>query len=179
MLISPTKILSRGLPKTGQTTSYHSGDDGEWEAGWWPGRLNQNNRTRFIEREYVAYEPVIIDLATGLMWPKNIVGPATYFGTTFTWPAAVDFCNNLNFGGFSDWRLCNSLEFLSLGNLNRTNPAAYTDVFDNWPTAEAFWSSTTRGTTTYADRVYLTEGFSCSGKNKTTSSYRVLPVRSI
>jgi len=46
--IHTIKPLSRGLPKTGQETSYFSGDDGEYEAGWWSGLLNANNRTRFI-----------------------------------------------------------------------------------------------------------------------------------
>ncbi|GAH35530.1 unnamed protein product, partial [marine sediment metagenome] len=63
-------ILSQGLPKTGQETEYREGDDGTYEFGWWKNRLNANNKTRFIAKT-IGVHAVVIDLATGLMWPAD------------------------------------------------------------------------------------------------------------
>ncbi|GAH99217.1 unnamed protein product, partial [marine sediment metagenome] len=50
-------------PKTGQIVSYDTGDDGEHEIGWWLGLVNGVNRIRFIEKEPVEDEKVIIVFA--------------------------------------------------------------------------------------------------------------------
>ena len=47
------------LPKTGQTTSYSSGDDGDFQAGFARPRFRDNNNG------------TITDFATGLMWVKQ------------------------------------------------------------------------------------------------------------
>jgi len=178
--IKAITILSRGLPKTGQEIKYYAYDDGAMEAGWWLGTLNENNRTRFVEKEFVEGEPVIIDLATKLMWPKDISGVATDGGLVKNWETGVEWCNNLIYGGFFNWRLCNVIEFFSLVNLGRVDPCAFTDVFDNWPASEAFWASSTwPGITTYAHRVFCSQGYSSSGKEKIYVGYRVLPCRSL
>ena len=51
----------RGLPKTGQTVEYTSGDDGTYEVGW-------NQPTRFVDNS----DGTVTDHATGLMWVKEV-----------------------------------------------------------------------------------------------------------
>ena len=58
-------IHSRGLPKTGQTVKYADGDDGDYEAGWWKGKLVSNNKTRFIQKR-IDGDDIVFDRATGL-----------------------------------------------------------------------------------------------------------------
>lgn len=179
MLILPTKILSRGLPKTGQETCYQPGDDGYYEYGWWLGLLNVNNRRRFIEKEYVSGESVIIDLATRLMWPKDFGGAATDSGDAKDWVQAIIWCETLSFGGFSDWRLPNLLEFLSLMNLGRNNPCFNDDIFDGYDITSSYWTSSTRpGLSTDAQRAYFTTIVAVGNLAK-SSTARFAPVRSI
>ena len=99
------------LPKTGQTTSYQAGDDGDYEAGW-------NGGTRFIEKT-ISGDAVVIDHATGLMWPKDWNGAASDYNATKSFYNAIIFANNLVFAGFSDWRIPNINEYLTLIDYSR------------------------------------------------------------
>ena len=54
-------------------------------------------------------EVVATDLTTGLMWQKTFV-------TGYFWRAALEYCENLIFAGYSDWRLPNKNELASLIN---------------------------------------------------------------
>ena len=96
------------LPKTGQVTSYNSGDDGEHESGL------QYPVARF-EQKTVDGVPISIDHHTNLMWPVN---PDGIFGVTETWADAlahVDYVNsNGGYAGFTDWRMPNVQEVLSI-----------------------------------------------------------------
>lgn len=140
-LISP---LSHGLPKTGQTIAYISYDDGFYEEGWWLNRDNANNRIRFIEKEYVSGEPVIIDLATRLMWPKSGLSAGCNNGAKINWNDTTVFALGLVYGGFDNWRMPNLNELLSICNHSIANPtiwSPFTDVqTDNY---SGYWTSTT------------------------------------
>ncbi len=133
-------ILSRGLPKTGQLISYFAGDDGDIEAGWWVGKTSVNNLERFIVKTIVGVE-VIIDRATGLMWPRDVTGPGGDSGLAKAWSTAVFFGGALIFVGFDDWRLPNVEEFCSIFDLSAGIPCWY-PVFLNG-LSSAYWTSTT------------------------------------
>lgn len=133
-------IITRHLPKTGQVTSYAFGDDGDLERGWWKGRLNSNNRVRWITKT-IGGDAIILDRATGLMWPKDFLGTGGNSGNTKTWADAIPWANGLSFAGFSDWRLPNIFEFFSLVVFNGSAPFIDT-IFDNRASAE-FWTGTT------------------------------------
>lgn len=166
--------LSHGLPKTGQSLRYRDGDDGDYEVGWWLGRNNANNRVRFIEKEYVAGEVVIIDLATRLMWPKDGTSSLCNNGNKATWNNAVTVPMTANFGGFSDWLLPNINELLSLSKFNVVSPASW-PLFINWQTDNyyGYWSSTTRtDITTYAWYARMIHGYAYSLLKTTTTYYR-------
>lgn len=64
----------------------------------------------------------VTDAVTGLMWQQTDVAAAT-------WAAAVDYCNNLVQGGYSDWRLPTLEELDSLADLSVTTGAMINPVF--------------------------------------------------
>ena len=104
------------LPQTGQTTSYYPGDDGALQRGVkWP-------NPRFINHGNGA----ITDRLTGLMWeamPRK---------QHVDWYQAFDRINELNrekLGGFSDWRMPNINELVSILNWSGNNPIEYLEKF--------------------------------------------------
>ncbi|MFO7570923.1 MAG: DUF1566 domain-containing protein [Smithellaceae bacterium] len=125
-------ILAIALPRTGQTVSYGTGDDGALRAGVaWPGTRFQDNS-----------DGTITDNLTGLLWMQN-AGP----GAWLTWQEALDYVAGLNLTnhlGFSDWRLPNINELESLTNAGQGNPVAWLNSqgFINVG-ATKYWSSTT------------------------------------
>jgi len=115
------------VPKTGQTTSYYSGDDGDLQMGFPKERFTDNG------------DGTVTDNYTGLMWTKN----AQQISGTKTWSAALSSCNGLDYAGYDDWRLPNVRELLSLLDYGATHPAVPSDnPFNNIQVAW-YWSSTT------------------------------------
>ena len=97
-----TNTYPIAIPKTGQTTSYQTGDDGTYQKGVaWPS-------PRFIVQ---GDTNTVMDNLTGLMWARN-----ANLGGAMTWSNAVVYCEGLTYGGHSDWRLPNRRELLSLVN---------------------------------------------------------------
>lgn len=97
------------IPQTGQTTSYRSGDDGDLQIGIpWP-------VPRFDDRG-----EAVIDNLTGLMWTKSASAPGPGECSPVTrqyWADNFEYikCLNVNsYLGYTDWRMPNRNEFLSL-----------------------------------------------------------------
>ena len=133
-LPTPAKHLYYGLPITGQTTSYHSGDDGATQIGY--------------PAEPPRWEDlgngVLIDWATGLMWQQSSSYGQTYNGLSnlMNWENAFRYVTGMNqnrLGGFTDWRLPDCLELLTTRNLeyNFSGWSAFSDTIN-----DMFWSST-------------------------------------
>lgn len=127
---------SAGVPKTGQTTSYATGDDGDLEKG-----VALPN-PRFSDNS----DGTVTDNLTGLIWLKN----ANADGVK-TWEGALTWCNSLANGtagltdgsAAGDWRLPNVKELQSLvdfGNIGPPLPSGH--PFTNVQT-EYYWSGTT------------------------------------
>jgi pimeloyl-ACP methyl ester carboxylesterase len=119
------------LQKTGQTTTYRAGDDGDGQRGVaWP-----NPR-------FSVSGDCVTDNLTGLMWAKN-AGPPTCPNVPPTWQQALDSANSLTLCGYSDWRVPNRKELASLVDLSQYNPTLPPGhPFDN-AQAGNYWSSTT------------------------------------
>ena len=162
------------LPKTGQTKCYDTagnqipcsgtGQDGANQAGVpWPAP------------RFTVNGDCVTDTLTGLMWAKNANLPNGYR----TWYQAVDYCNNLNLCGYTDWRLPNVNELESLVNANEANSATWlnTQSFTNVQAVD-YWSSTSyAGLPGYAWVVYMWGGY-VDFDVKSNYYYYVWPVRS-
>ncbi|KKL08907.1 hypothetical protein LCGC14_2571200, partial [marine sediment metagenome] len=122
-------ILTRGLPKTGQTITYHSEGDGAYQAGWWKGKLNVNNKTRFVLKT-INGDKVVIDRATGLMWAADGDEAGCNESGILYWDEALPYAYNLTFAGFSDWRIPNINELGSIINFGKETPAIDQPPFD-------------------------------------------------
>jgi hypothetical protein len=134
------------VPKTGQTTIYAPGDDGDIQAGVeWPAPRFVNNG-----------DGTVTDNLTGLVWliDANCGGGAMY------WYNALAYCNGLASGSCGltdssvagDWRLPNILELESLVHYGETYPSIPdTAGTGQWSEGDPFsgvvqsiyWSSTT------------------------------------
>jgi hypothetical protein len=102
----------------------------------------------------------ITDVNTGLMWEKQsyLDGSVHDVTTVGTWDAAfshVEALDGAGFAGYSDWRVPNYKELVSILNLQQTGPATSQTFQDPNPcttpctviscscTGERYWSSTT------------------------------------
>ncbi len=84
----------------------------------------------------------IIDLYTGLMWPKDGKGPGTFNGTTTTQLGANALVtllnNNGGFASHTDWRVPNFKELASIVAYNKKGPAV-SQLFQNIHSAQ-YWT---------------------------------------
>ena len=126
-----------GTTKTGQTTSYRTGDDGYFEKGYPrdPPRFKDNGGG------------TITDMASGLMWVKEPGAIGGNFGSAgspakMTWNNAIDECPALTYAGHSDWRLPNIKELASIIDHGKSSPSIDTVFFPSTQTTK-YWSSTT------------------------------------
>ncbi len=125
------------LARTGQATSYASGDDYSAQQGVaWPG-------ARFTDHA----DGTVTDHLTGLVWLKN----AGCMSPT-AWASALTAANQLASGacGLTDgstagqWRMPNANELESLVDVSRTSPALpAAHPFTNVDLTAAYWTSTT------------------------------------
>ncbi|MGI6393996.1 MAG: DUF1566 domain-containing protein [bacterium] len=79
-------------------------------------------------------EEIVTDNNTGLQWQR------TLSGSTYNWQNAINYCDGLTYGGYSDWRLPTRKELATLPDYGRYNPAIDTDAFPGTPSSY-FWSS--------------------------------------
>lgn len=133
--------LSRLLPKTGAVTPITTGHDGFYQAGWWRGRKIEGNKTRFIAKT-IDGDDVVIDRATGLMWPAAGNKAGCFDGGTKSFTDAITYAEGLTFAGFSDWRMPNVFELFSICDMSVYNPQIYTEFFPDC-VSNIYWTSTT------------------------------------
>lgn len=81
----------------------------------------------------------VTDLNTGLMWQQV---PTT---DEFSWQEAVDYCDELIFAGYDDWRIPSLKELFSISDFSSGWPYLDTDYFNlasgEITKDEQFWSS--------------------------------------
>ena len=144
MLDAGQYIITRGIPKTGQTISFIAGDDGDLEKGWWKNRLNSNNRTRFIQKT-IGGDVIVIDRAEGKIWVQDWTSAGGNNGAQLTWANAIAWANGLTFAGWSDWHIPNAKELADLVDysqvVSRINPAVFSNIIVI--KGSVYWSSTT------------------------------------
>ncbi|MEC9492570.1 Lcl domain-containing protein [Flexistipes sp.] len=85
-------------------------------------------------------EEIVTDNTTGLIWQDNET-------VSMKWENAINYCESLNLGGATDWRLPNINELRSIADYNEYYPAI-DPVFENVQSYR-YWSSTTYSRYTY------------------------------
>jgi hypothetical protein len=159
------------LPKTGQKTSYYTGDDGALQKGvdWPDPRFTDNGNG------------TVTDNLTGLMWTKDAY-PA---GTTKTWTQALDYVKTVNTGDYTDWRLPNRKELRSIIDYSQGNPALppgnpFANIqFINNRINIRYWSSTSWPSTPTPTGVWMVTMMNGGNfeNEKTIALQNVWPVR--
>ena len=154
-LLAVSYISAVDLPilKTGITTSEISGDDGDYQAG------KSRSYTRDDNLE------VVIDNSTGLMWQDNSDAKEI----KKDWQGAIDYCEDLTFASFSDWRLPTRMELKSIVDYGRYNPAI-DSTFQNIQSSY-YWSSSRNVSNT--DSAWLVDFYDGNGNwgHKSGSNY--------
>jgi len=156
------------VPKTKQTTSYSSGDDGELQSG-----------IDFPDPRFTDHgDGTVTDNLTALMWAKDTNLP----GGSKTWQGALDYVSDMNAGinenyGYTNWKLPNLRELQSVIDYGQFDPAlTLGHPFENVLFVN-YWSSTTAGgITVYAWAVHIRNG-TVERYLKTTDTLYVWPIR--
>lgn len=146
---APRPSLKGRYLKTGQSTSFVNFDDGYYKKG-----IDRN----YTRKELNTTSGIVIDNITGLMWQDEeytqaeatAYGNDTEIGKAQHWENAKTYCNNLELGGFHDWRLPNINELESIVDYGRArnNPSgslgAISSIFKYVGQAGYinYWSST-------------------------------------
>lgn len=108
----------------------------------------------------VSDQKVVFDNNTRLMWQQ--MSPST----PFTWENAVTYCDDLVYAGYSDWRLPNPQELLTIVDNNRYAPAVDTTNFLNIPTKNDMWTSKEYPSTNNARFFHSNSGYIGPGRDK-------------
>jgi len=126
------------LSATGVTTSYVEGDDGYYKAG---------SEMQFKDNG----DGTVTDLKTKLMWVKSgyadsdLTPPIPYTSVgpwrKYNWRNAILYCEGLEFAGYSDWRLPNYKELISILDLSKTDPSVDEKYLPN-TLSDFYWTST-------------------------------------
>ncbi|MBR4490481.1 DUF1566 domain-containing protein, partial [bacterium] len=88
---------------------------------------------------------VIKDNVTGLFWQK------AESSSELTWEEALKYCADSTYAGFTDWRLPNKEELISIINFDRANPATDLPGIGT----SAIWTSSTSRNNQYKRAFYV------------------------
>ena len=135
------------LPDTGQTNCYDTGGAIGCPVTGDPMAQDGTYLPGLVQSTYTIYNPVGIssvtaDNITGLMWITNPRTDAA-MGGLFNWLAAIAACEAKNYAGYTDWRVPNVRELMSIVDYGKDtgatiNAAAFPGARNN-----TYWSSTT------------------------------------
>lgn len=140
----------RGLVSTGQTTSYDKYDDGYFQKGQTHDYTTNDDGT-------------VTDNVTGLMWPADALDEGCFSGGSEQWALMIGWAEDLNFAGYSDWRLPNAIELMSLLEYEpESKPRINKTHFIN-TISKPYWTSTTLASDSSA-------AFLCSFETANTSN---------
>lgn len=143
-----TPLTTAKLMKTGQTTSYRTGDDGDFEAG----RLT--SFTVLASNNPFGNTNRFTDTAGGQTYSNNIIVDwSTYDGSTVlayykgdtnlrTWNAQIDQYLSSALGGLTGWRVFNAYEAMNIMNLEKMTNYVYNYApFNIAASPRYFWIS--------------------------------------
>jgi hypothetical protein len=133
------------------STTHKDGTNGAWIVDFYGGHPGYNdkdngNYVRCVRDGHL--EPsnfdrndtteIVTDNTTGLQWQDD----DAVIDDDVNWTAAIDYCENvLDLGGYSDWRLPNRNELLSIIDYSQSGAAIDPEFVNR--TWNKYWSSTT------------------------------------
>lgn len=164
---------SAELTRTGQTTSYATGDDGDLEKGrggsffLLPYNSPFGNTNRFTSDNFSAQTTytnnIVIDWST--YNGTTVLGYRRTIMATANWATQISNCNALSFGGYtSGWRLCNVQEYQNIANYSLSQTFNYAP-FNLSTSSYQHTSTTDPGNTNSALKFYNPGGW-CLGDSK-------------
>jgi len=174
------------LMKTGQTTSYRTGDDGDLEAG------RATNFTTLATANPFENTNRFTDELGGSTYTNNIVIDwSTYDGTTVlgisrvaiatgqSWNTAIDNSLSYSVGTFtSGWRLPNMKEIFNLINYaNDSNNFLNYSPLNLSQTGRVYWSSNTLSSATTSAYTFNNTGVTSQAAKTTTVNMTYFSVR--
>lgn len=114
---------------------------------------------------------IVLDTQTMLMWDDDYLNVKR---ETYTWIEAINLCENLTINGYSDWRLPNINELVTIID-NTTHEPAINNKFDSCAN-DIYWSSTTAITSASPNykeawKVDFNTSIVSTGNEKSTSAY--------
>lgn len=126
---------------TGQTILYNN--DGDVLNSLNEGDTYYGQDANYLYAPDMQYQDngdgTITDLNTGLIWQQV---PSS---SDYSWQEAVDYCEDLEFAGYDDWRIPSCKELYSISNFESGWPYLNTDYFNlasgNVSKDEQYWSS--------------------------------------
>ncbi|OGR07629.1 MAG: hypothetical protein A2511_16990 [Deltaproteobacteria bacterium RIFOXYD12_FULL_50_9] len=100
-----------------------------------------NDEANFTKDDLVFYKDYVLDVSTNLMWTSD----GNIAGKQMNWDNAMNWASNLQYGGYSDWRLPTKEELEYFTKRGRSSPSEYFNGlgFTNIQ-ANDYWSSTIR-----------------------------------
>ena len=179
--LTPTQInqIQRQQPtRTGQVTSYRTGDDGDLEMGIGASfstlsdlNIFGNNQRFTSELGNQTYtNKFVLDHSTGLMWYIALV-------TGTQWNAAIDGALASTQGTFTDWSLPNINQLISICNFSTvTNSLLNYSPFNIaiTTTTDRIWASTTVPSSPSVNAYALYNLGQISGTGKSTSQSYII-----
>ena len=110
-------------------------------------------------------DAIVEDSTTGLMWQGTLQ-------TNKTWQESLDYCENLTYAGYSDWRVPNRNEITSLVNYGLSSPASdFPSMIPAETTSNWFKSSTTTASSLSKNwSLYAPNGAIRENSNKSTAN---------
>jgi Protein of unknown function (DUF1566) len=117
----------------------------------------------------------VADNTTNLMWQQCSDGLsdancATGTAALVTWDNAISYCEGLSLGGFSDWRLPNIKELLSIVDMTLATAPAINATFPN-TISSSYWSSTSYAPNTTSAWIVLFNYGGAGSSNKAVAIY--------
>ncbi len=162
------KPTCKSLPKTGQTSTHQSNDDGDLQIG--------------VDRSYTRDEQnqIVADDSIGLMWQDNEsvkkpwVTQENYVSGKYldtSGDTAATYCKNLRLDKHEDWRLPTGDELYYLVDRGAEKPSIdYTFKNTLYGDNNSYWSSTTSKTSSKAWSVNFEDGYD-SDEDKNSSFF--------
>lgn len=173
------------LMKTGQTTSYRTGDDGDLERG-----RNVDFSTLAENNPFGNTNRFTSELGTQTYTNNIVIDWSTYNGSTVlgwrrtdngvnvTWEQAVDGALLVSIGTFTTgWRLPNAGEGFSIMNFSLVEALNYAPFNITIGTGRLYTSTTNPASTTNSYSITASSGITSAGKTTAGTGWRYIPCR--